>query len=547
MRTIWVAARRNLDPPIPECPEGFSEPRYASLVFDTHCMACGAGRATWKYSYAARVRFCGACWKANVILGSKLAKQMDIKNDMSIMSVVFNLLPEARDRAHYHSRGQGDQHSGNKFYEPEFLAMVEQYKKVQSEGARALKEFVKKRRLETKARLEFDSVLRQRERAQNRTKEKADEQVMYDHADAVKEKLRQLGYTHGDLPRWTAGFEKLILQPRPLTTRSWNIMRPKLIEMIDAERARQAEEAFKRKWYSRLNKLRTYYNNYLQEDRALNPERSTLPKFDVARKLPCMAALLTAAEDPAEDLPEEQFAVIEAILLQELEEKYRLPAKHFLAELVRETMRPSTNAATSCDAKTSKKTKASVSKRKGKGKGKKQDVNEDSESDVDYESDSEGSVDPEAQDVDAAADTTLLNALTSIFECRSCERYHSGARHMTCNELLAHWQDYHDVPPWEADAVCVSYSFDMPRLLVALRLPPDTTLSDIEQLLGASSTPPKCSHCQVFSRPDRTLGNLLYHIRDSHWRPHDASATEKEFTIDLGVESSLSAACHSAE
>ncbi len=37
---------------------------------------------------------------------------------------------------------------------------------------------------------------------------------------SVKEKLRQLGYTHGDLPRWTAGFEKLILQPRPLTTRS---------------------------------------------------------------------------------------------------------------------------------------------------------------------------------------------------------------------------------------------------------------------------------------------------------------------------------------
>ncbi len=102
----------------------------------------------------------------------------------------------------YHSRGQGDQHSGNKFYEPEFLAMVEQYRKVQSEGARALKEFVKKRKLETKARLEvssavishlslgtstcfkFDSVLRQRERTQNRTKEKADEQAMYDHADA---------------------------------------------------------------------------------------------------------------------------------------------------------------------------------------------------------------------------------------------------------------------------------------------------------------------------------------------------------------------------
>lgn len=38
MRSIWVAARNGMDPRMPECPEGLSEPRYASLVFETQCM-----------------------------------------------------------------------------------------------------------------------------------------------------------------------------------------------------------------------------------------------------------------------------------------------------------------------------------------------------------------------------------------------------------------------------------------------------------------------------------------------------------------------------
>ncbi len=38
MRSVWIAARKNLDPPMPDCPEGMSEPAYASLVFEAQCI-----------------------------------------------------------------------------------------------------------------------------------------------------------------------------------------------------------------------------------------------------------------------------------------------------------------------------------------------------------------------------------------------------------------------------------------------------------------------------------------------------------------------------
>ncbi len=81
---------------------------------------------------------------------------------------------------------------------------------------------------------------------------------------------------------------------------------------------------------------------------------------------------------------------------------------------------------------------------------------------------------------------------------------------MTCNELLEHWQDCHGFPPWEGQGIIqVSSSEDMPRLVAALRLPPDATLSDIEELLRASSAAPQCSICNRFTRPDRTVSNLV--------------------------------------
>ena len=37
-RHIWIAARRNVSPPPPNCPDFLSEPEYAYLLFEVHCV-----------------------------------------------------------------------------------------------------------------------------------------------------------------------------------------------------------------------------------------------------------------------------------------------------------------------------------------------------------------------------------------------------------------------------------------------------------------------------------------------------------------------------
>ena len=39
-RHVWIAARKNVYPKLPDCPRDLDEPLYAHLVFERSCMAC---------------------------------------------------------------------------------------------------------------------------------------------------------------------------------------------------------------------------------------------------------------------------------------------------------------------------------------------------------------------------------------------------------------------------------------------------------------------------------------------------------------------------
>ncbi|KAI0088468.1 hypothetical protein BDY19DRAFT_947765 [Irpex rosettiformis] len=70
---LWRAARLNV-PGLPPCPTDLSEPAYASLVFDRHCMNCmsrNCGRTYWR----CRVRLCKRCC-AELSVNAHSASQM---------------------------------------------------------------------------------------------------------------------------------------------------------------------------------------------------------------------------------------------------------------------------------------------------------------------------------------------------------------------------------------------------------------------------------------------------------------------------------------
>ncbi|KAF8986837.1 hypothetical protein BDQ17DRAFT_1491391 [Cyathus striatus] len=55
----WKIARSNLDG-TPECPEDMSEPAYASLIFENHCLGCQS-RHSVVHCWEIRARWCKKC------------------------------------------------------------------------------------------------------------------------------------------------------------------------------------------------------------------------------------------------------------------------------------------------------------------------------------------------------------------------------------------------------------------------------------------------------------------------------------------------------
>ena len=48
---VWVAARNNVDPALPEPPVHISEPYYASFVFELHCTVSPIGNCVFAFDF----------------------------------------------------------------------------------------------------------------------------------------------------------------------------------------------------------------------------------------------------------------------------------------------------------------------------------------------------------------------------------------------------------------------------------------------------------------------------------------------------------------
>ncbi|KAI0747632.1 hypothetical protein C8Q80DRAFT_687812 [Daedaleopsis nitida] len=519
-RSLWVAARKAYDPPLPDCPDDLSEPKYASLVFELSCMACGAGRAV-KVGYAAYVRFCGPCWKTNVKAGHALAKEARIKNDPELMEVIYNMLPAATQKFGYNADGSISvlaQNSRCKFYEAEFIAVVKQYDDIfNAEGAEALEAFEEDRRAIAFSRVNFQHAVLTWNEKRAQVKIESEDRAEAHRKAAILEKLKELGYEETDYPRYNSEFEGIVSQPRPLTPRIWNTIRPKLVEILEAEHARRKHNAFVRKWEERRTKLGSFYKVYLQNDRKQNQWKRIMPNVEDALALPCMHELLTSA-DPEEVVTEEQFIAIEARLKKDAEAHRAMMRRELVAILKAQDV---SGAKSSKKSSTRSKRKRTATTRKRKGK-KRAETSSDEESESDA---SMGESDEEAQvDDDAAAELALLDRHTSLFRCRHC--FWDEHRFLTYHAVLEHWQTHHAREAWGSSKQPFIMESDADALpghvrtvLDALGFSHNTGLTELHRTI--SGCDPGATSCQcrpgpICFMPRRdvplTLGLLIGHI-----------------------------------
>ncbi|KAI0692987.1 hypothetical protein C8T65DRAFT_833816 [Cerioporus squamosus] len=538
-RRVWAAARRNIVPEIPAGPDDLSEPLYARLLFERDCTNCGAAEAGY-LDYANYHRFCGTCWSQSVQPGGQLAYNSGFYYDPDFKKLIYDLLPGAPGGACHQAFGvqmsaisENKQAEHTSYHYADFAAVAEEYRQVcAGETTMSMKDFVVKHKKRTQARLLFQTeiLMVELDRRQARA---VFEDHMTDRKRAIAEKLRELDYEPEDYPAMDPDFHWLLEQRAALTPRIWSNIKPKLLDMLQAERTRRADEAFQTKWFMRMQELQPMYEDFVQVIKARDSEdvwARTMPTFGAAVKLPSMRALL-ASTSPSEHLVQSDFTAIKSALIRDVRAAM-VKIQHHCANVLREAASGAPVANTSTTG-THKGKSAVRDTSKNKGKGKAREASEEAVQPDIY-------IEDLFADDPAAADRALLERPTSLFECAHPKCQHaelSGTSEtggMTFLGVLEHDAMFHLSPSWDTIPVRPAAEATralMPRLLDSLGMPQGTTLSALHERLSNES-PEGCSCGARFDPPQLAmpwdsgesfgLTNLLQHI-SGQW-PADSAA-----------------------
>ncbi|KAI0329843.1 hypothetical protein GY45DRAFT_828154 [Cubamyces sp. BRFM 1775] len=478
-RPLWSTVFKNIVPQMPACPEHISEPRYAHVVFERTCDACGVDRSV-KVDYATPVRFCGACWKTNVKKGRVLAQEAGIKK--TERDEIFCLLPKAGSSG-YKPVATLDQRATDVFYEPDFKAVVQRHRQLlRSKEQDTLQGFLDERRELSMRRLNFQHAVIEWEWETRKQREQEDRDHMNERRSAIEEKLRELGYEPSDYPSYGRDFNSMLHQPRKLTPRIWNTIRPKLIKILDDERQKRADTAFRNKWWKRIKQFKNHYTAFLQQDRDKELEKRTLPGFEDAF---AQALDLIPAAEPDADVTQEELTAFETAVLKHADE-YRARVRGSLVELVQQ-------ASSLSPAQPPQKAQRTTRGKKGKGKRK-----------ASRSDDSEDSAGEETSSLEA--ECALLDAHTSLFACRIISYGPACRGPMSYLDLMEHWQHCHGSMRWSTDRVqCVNGDLThVAALVTAMELPADSTLMKIREVIHNGR--PECA-CGRY-RGDLDLGTV---------------------------------------
>ncbi|TFK88222.1 hypothetical protein K466DRAFT_521175 [Polyporus arcularius HHB13444] len=534
-RHVWTAAFENVEPPLPDCPPSLSEPEYAYIVFERFCQLCGAGRATF-VDYAIRVRLCSYCWTENVKRGHQLAKEMNLKKDKKALRVIYDLVPRAT-RESFKSDGEVSledvqQISRDLFYGPQFIEAAEQYLNLRDEGdEEALQEFIQESIEITDYDLIFHREMIEWTRDAREDKKAAGEDAEIERCNAIAKRLLELGWTRDDWPRHKASFDAMIYQPRPLSERIWNTIRPKLVALLDQERRKRAADHFEFTWSTRSEQLLQYYRAFLKRTR--DPQQQhILPSFGDALELPCMHDLLTSKE-PKEDITPGDFSAIEPTIMVEAEE-YRDKVYSNLVRACHEHLAKAERLKTT-GAKIKEDPVQSVQQKKPKGKKKAEPAPEPS--------------------MDRDAQLALLNKPTTIFKCNGPGNWGWNSEcntNMSYIGIMEHWRTFHDSKPCSDSARADDNDGDMdrddmdcfrrslPQLLDAVGLATNTTHAELHRLV--TSGRPVCSCGKDLSVTYKgkvptyaLLATLRSHIRQGEeygWRSENKGKVHDRITFE---------------
>ncbi|KAI0781341.1 hypothetical protein BD413DRAFT_27747 [Trametes elegans] len=314
-RRIWIAARQNVFPLLPECPEFISEPEYAHVLFEWVCEACLSPSAPNLF-FSVPVRLCDLCCSANLrrgctrgvdppmpalyeLLPAVALDQMWDLSDCGRTNYPENYYYDCR----YEPRTEPEQSHSDMFYRPEFIALRTQFSEVLgSNDAAAIQRFIDAHRALTVRRINFALAVE---------KWYGDFENM--RINAVAEKLEQISHSYAELPS-RVEVSRLIF-----TEQDWEVLLPKLRAAIENQPSREVER----------RALKRMYYDFVHEEGDIAQVKRTLPCFADAMRMRCMRSFEARIDTLGLRITKEEFNAISTDILAEAA-PYRAEIRHIL-------------------------------------------------------------------------------------------------------------------------------------------------------------------------------------------------------------------------
>ncbi|KAF8131584.1 hypothetical protein EV363DRAFT_1431558 [Boletus edulis] len=253
--SIWVAARKNV-PDLPDCPPYMSEPKFANLVFDTHCHECLSPNIR-SVDFRVGRRICSKCAKECMVEGYSLY----------VGESSYKAVPSK-----YGKRGRPSYYSKDL---QEF-----QSKRASITDPQERDKFVKDRqdlvcqmeRVMLVSRISNSTGALLEAWATNQAKDRSEQldDLRRERKEAIIEKLTELGWGPEieQIPdRDDLSHHKLVKQPTRLTPRIWTNIRPEMVAYVERMKVQRIERERKALVISRkriaVSILRAYKISHL--------------------------------------------------------------------------------------------------------------------------------------------------------------------------------------------------------------------------------------------------------------------------------------------
>ncbi|CAE6485419.1 unnamed protein product [Rhizoctonia solani] len=290
-RNIWRVAERNVSN-LPSCPNHLTEPQYAALLFGKWCSMCGGtANVSRRMDEFLLVRLCSNCRERSIVGISFIPEKVHpyIRLSCVIKSSIQS------------SPCYGLMDDINSVFGFKLMTYLN---RVEEERDERIEELKRERFATIKSRLIEDGW------------EEIDCEVEFDDEDGP-----------GFLQR---EWDRLVFQPKPLTSRTWENIKPKLLPIVKAYRAYRLEAEKKYRALERrikLGELVTAIGNEEPQVIKLAPEHDQsssqpesltipFPKWTHALRLWSLRQL--AEEDISSSLAEEKFMARRETIVQDL-------------------------------------------------------------------------------------------------------------------------------------------------------------------------------------------------------------------------------------